>query len=481
MICFKKNKKAKTVNYLLSFLLLSLIIISCSLKTQKKPTLQTDNNGYAVLSDEQVENIVKRAYQYIALYNVNNKFAITQGGWNTLYADTQLKDHTMQDIARPNNDSFYASIMLDLRKDAYVVNLPRFNSKYVSLMVTAYDHYVHVPKSTRLNDFQKEEKIVFYSERTENYNGEAIEGVDEIFEANGDFISVIFRIMPHANEAEIHAKIIDQMSQISMSSLSEYQGNTAIKEDQVDFPEVGETDFDIFENNFLEVMQFIFNHLSFDPNIEMDKQVLACFEPLGIVPGKKYDPHTSIKINGKQFRAMAEKVHRENLNHLSDPNMAINLGPRIFRPKGETDLEAILAVSVIGPIGLPLVEAYYPSINTTNGDQMNAKHDYIIKMTKDELPPAIAFWSLTLYDKANGFFIPNKYKKYSVGENAGMKLNKDGGIEIYVAAEQPAGVPLENWLPINRGDEDLDIILRVYVPELDKLPEWTPPLAQLIK
>ncbi len=35
----------------------------------------------------------------------------------------------------------------------------------------------------------------------------------------------------------------------------------------------------------------------------------------------------------------------------------------------------------------------------------------------------------------------------SVGENAGMKLDEEGGIEIYVAAEKPKGVPEENWLP----------------------------------
>ena len=50
-----------------------------------------------------------------------------------------------------------------------------------------------------------------------------------------------------------------------------------------------------------------------------------------------------------------------------------------------------------------------------------------------------------------------------------MKLNADGGIDVYVAAEQPEGVPAENWLPINRQDENLDIILRIYVPDVKKL------------
>ena len=31
------------------------------------------------LTDAQVENIVRRSYQYVALYNVNNKFAMDPG------------------------------------------------------------------------------------------------------------------------------------------------------------------------------------------------------------------------------------------------------------------------------------------------------------------------------------------------------------------------------------------------------------------
>jgi hypothetical protein len=114
------------------------------------------------LSDEQVENIVKRSYQYVAMYNVNNKFAQKQGGWNSCDADTRLKDHTMREIARPNNDTLYISCLLDLRKDPVILEMPAFDSKYVSLMVTGYDHYVNIPMATRLGDFRKTEKMLLY-------------------------------------------------------------------------------------------------------------------------------------------------------------------------------------------------------------------------------------------------------------------------------------------------------------------------------
>ena len=120
----------------------------------------------------------------------------------------------------------------------------------------------------------------------------------------------------------------------------------------------------------------------------------------------------------------------------------------------------------------------YPPVVTSDGIPMNAQNDYVIRMKREELPPTIAFWSLTLYDTKNGFFIPNEHKKYSVGEKAGMKLNADGGIEIYVSAEKPVGVPAENWLPINRIDQGMDIILRVYAPDLEKIKTWQAPKAE---
>ena len=138
----------------------------------------------------------------------------------------------------------------------------------------------------------------------------------------------------------------------------------------------------------------------------------------------------------------------------------------------------MLLPSVVDPIRQPAKEAMCPAIVTKDGAPMNAQHDYIIRMTKDELPPADAFWSCTLYDTENGFFISNDHKKYSVGENGGMKLNKDGGIEIYVASEKPEDVPTENWLPLNRGDYGIDVVLRLYVPDLEKFKSWTVPKAE---
>jgi len=271
------------------------------------------------------------------------------------------------------------------------------------------------------------------------------------------------------------------MQSVKAVTLTEFTTGRAKPATPVDFPNVGKTDADIFGNNLLQVMQFVFNHTTFDPDNELDQAVLAAYRPFGIAPGQPWDPAKADLIDGKRIRAAVEKLTPQQLALAVDPEFASQIGSELFKRKGKTSLEALLFQSVIGPIGMPAKEAMYPSIATTDGKPMNCMHDYVIRMSKDQLPPAKAFWSFTLYDTANGFFIPNDRKKYSVGENAGMKLDPDGGIAIYVAAEKPEGVPVENWLPIKRGDEDIDLILRIYVPDLEAVKTWEAPKAQRIQ
>ncbi len=433
------------------------------------------------LTDEDVDNLVKRSYQYVAMYNVNNKAALKQGGWNSCDADTALKDHTMQDIARPNNDTLYVSCVLDLRNDPVVLEMPAIDSDYVSLMVTGYDHYVNVPMASRLGDFKKPEKMLFYTARTEGYKGEPVEGVDRIFESTGDFTSAILRVMPHAKDQERFKRITGQMEQVKVTTLSQFRGGAATPVDETELPAVGERDADIFENNLLEVMQFVFNHTTFDPSDELDNAVLTAYKPLGVVPGQPHDPAKAAEIDGAKIRKASERIFAEEMSRTTDKEFAKKELFDKFLTKGDMALELLLYQSVLGPIGLPATEAVYPGVTTADGKPLNANNDYVIRMAADEMPPTEVFWSMTLYDLNNGFFIPNDHKKYSVGENAGMKLDEKGGIEVYVAAEKPEGVPEENWLPISRKDEDMDIVLRVYVSDLEKMKTWQAPKAEKLE
>ncbi|MDH4031972.1 MAG: DUF1214 domain-containing protein, partial [Chromatiales bacterium] len=268
--------------------------------------------------------------------------------------------------------------------------------------------------------------------------------------------------------------------QVKLTTLSEFKGGKAKPIDDIKFPAVGEKDADIFANNLLEVMQFVVNHTTLDPADELDRELLAAYAPLGVVPGQAYDPAKVGTTDGPRLRKVVEKIIPAELAKATDPEFVKKNLNSLAQPKGKMTSELLLFQPIIGPIGLPAAEALYPAIATTDGRPMNAQNDYVIRMSADEMPPAKAFWSVTLYDTENGFFIPNEQKKYSVGENAGYKLDNDGGIEIHIAAEKPEGVPEENWLPINRKDESIDVILRVYVPDLEKMKTWKPPKAEVV-
>ena len=451
----------------------------------------------ATLDDAQVENIVRRSYQYIAMYNVINNFALDEynpmstGGWNKTYVPTALADHTVRAIARPNNETLYVATLLDLRSDPVVVHYPAFDSKFVSLETSAYDHYCDIPLSTTKGDFKKPVTMLYYTERTKGYSGEPVKGVDKYMKMSGDFAIAFLRIMPHAAEPERLKKNLATMKEVTAKTLSEYLGKPAKPVEKIRFPAFGR-DADVFEKNGRYVMQFVFNHTTYDPNDEMDQAVLAAQKPLGEEPGQFFNIanqatvgspaiqwESEIKLDesdGKKFREVAEKIAQESLAIWNSPDNPYLFD--VFKPKGKMKLEPMVVQSAVGPIGNPADQAMYPGIVTSDGEPMNAMNDYVIRMSKDQLPPALAFWSATLYDSKNGFFIPNDRKKYSVGENGGMKLDDDGGIAIYVAAEKPEGVPEGNWLPINRQDQGLDIIMRVYQPDLEKMKTWQPPKAE---
>ena len=151
--------------------------------------------------------------------------------------DTELKDHTLKLIARPNNDSLYITCMLDLRKEPVILDMPAFDSKYVSLMVTGYDHYVNIPMSTRQGDFTKPEKMLFFTERTEGYEkGEQVEGIDRYLRGHRGFLSAVFRVMPHANEPERFERIKEQMQSVELLTLSELRGGSPSRSTTSTFP-----------------------------------------------------------------------------------------------------------------------------------------------------------------------------------------------------------------------------------------------------
>jgi len=362
--------------YLFLALLFYLSLVGCKSDNHTyKSDGQTQSQINAIeLSDAEIENIVRRSYQYVSMYNVNNKGALdtnnpfNTGGWNKTFVQTELLDHTAKLIARPNNDTLYVLNSLDLTVEPIILEAPAFDSNYASLQTTGYDHYVNIPLSSSRKDFDKPTRILFYTARTPNYKGEAVDGVDKVVELDSDFVAAVYRVMPHSSEPQRLAKIREAVKQVKIIGLSQFLGGEKIANTTTEtFPAFGRTDADVFENNLLEVMQFVFNHNTFDPENPLDNALLAAYKPLGIVPGQSFDAGKVAKIDGKKFRQISEQVKAQALADMANPQFIAANFDKIFKPKGEMELDILVFQSVVGPAGQPFSEATYPPVLSADG------------------------------------------------------------------------------------------------------------------
>jgi len=79
-------------------------------------------------------------------------------------------------------------------------------------------------------------------------------------------------------------------------------------------------------------------------------------------------------------------------------------------------------------------------------------------------PETTRFWSLTAYTPQAIELIPNDINRYEIASYSGAQLNPDGSLSIYMATELPDNVPVENWLPVGKGQ--FNVVLRDYGPPL---------------
>ena len=99
---------------------------------------------------------------------------------------------------------------------------------------------------------------------------------------------------------------------------------------------------------------------------------------------------------------------------------------------------------------------------------------YTLNFAADSLPPAEAFWSVTVYD-ANGNLVTNAEGRYSVSSSRPLELvyEPDGSVNIIFSRNGP-GDPNSNWLALPFGG--FSAYLRMYVPDQAAQDRtWTPP------
>jgi hypothetical protein len=139
--------------------------------------------------------------------------------------------------------------------------------------------------------------------------------------------------------------------------------------------------------------------------------------------------------------------------------------------------------AVDGIYGNSKDEAVYPGyLVDSAGQKLNcAQARYTLRFAPGELPPAIAFWSLTMYELPSRLLVANPLNRYLI--NSPMLPNlirdDDGGLTLHIQNESPGPEKEPNWLPAPKGP--FMVALRLYWPKPAALSgAWQkPPLIKV--
>ena len=205
-----------------------------------------------------------------------------------------------------------------------------------------------------------------------------------------------------------------------------------------------------------------------------DWSIVARMKRIGLEPGKSFD---------------TSKVSRDVLTRGASAGLKLmqEKGPTLARITNgwqmNTDTMGVygnfyLKRAIVAMMGLGAnqpEDAIYPlNVGDADGKPVMAENNYVLHFSKEELPPADAFWSLTMYD-AEGFQVANPLNRFAIGDRDSLKFNADHSLDLYVQHQSPGPDKESNWLPAPDTGK-LGLTLRLYAPRPEVVNGgWNPP------
>ncbi|MCB9689460.1 MAG: DUF1254 domain-containing protein [Alphaproteobacteria bacterium] len=191
--------------------------------------------------------------------------------------------------------------------------------------------------------------------------------------------------------------------------------------------------------------------------------------PFGVGPGL----HPSEEITDPATLDLLEQVTVEGLAQiLAETESYKNWIPELHAGRFDGDLLHRAAWCSDGWVTQEPIEAVYTRSRLFDGAKV-----LMLRMEPSQLPPAGAFWSVSVYDE-DSHPIANAQERYSVqSTDPTLKFGPKGGVEIRFASTWPGGPP-ENWLPVD-GSRLYNVFIRAYIPGESILDgTWRPPDLQ---
>jgi len=432
------------------------------------------------VSEEEAREIGIEAYHYLyplVLMHVTRRVSTNY----PLGVGPEGVFHHMREYSsagfRPNFDTLYSMAWLDLTKGPYVISVPDTHDRYYVLAIHDMWTDVFASLGTRTSGTAAGHFAIV----PRGWNGTVPFGMERI-EAPTTHVWITVRTQTHGPKdyALVHKLqdgfIATPLSQWGRSALPRAQKiGPAVDVETAPMDQVDAMSPATFFNCAADLMTIETPHLT-------DWPILARMRKIGLEPGKPFHLKRAPAAVQTALAVALEEGHKQMTAKVPTIAKVVNgwqMNTGTIGAYGNHYLKRAI-VAMIGLGALPPEDLISP-VNITASDDTpaNGAGRYIIHFGKDELPPARAFWSITMYD-GEGFPVRNPISRYAVGDRDGLKFNSDGSLDIYIQGERPTADKMSNWLPSPSGP--MGIVMRLYSPRPEALDgRWAPPVLQLLK
>lgn len=369
-------------------------------------------------------------------------------------------------VVTPNSDTPYSFLIMDLRAEPMVVTLPPIaKDRYYSLqLVDLYSHNIDY-LGTREDGNDGGRFLI----AGPDWSGETPDGIKRVVRIPTQLMFSQFRTQL------LDADDIEQVKKIQAGykaePLSAYLGQPAPPAPpKLDFPPITRETAD---RDFFKYANYL---LQFAPPLENEEELRRNFERIGVKAGASWPP-TGLASSLLSEVEAGKQAAKDELNQavLKLTTSAGLFGtPQAMAGKYRERALGALA----GLYGNTTEEALYPAYMTdASGQPFDASmHDYAMRFAPGQLPPANAFWSVTMYDGKTRFLVENPLDRYLINSVMlpGLKKDADGGITLYLQRESPGADLESNWLPAPDGP--MGVVMRLYLPKPEAIDgSWKPP------
>lgn len=436
------------------------------------------------LTPAEAKAIAKEAYIYgyplVDSYRINHSYFVAEGGpefkapWNRLNNTARVYTPDDKAIQTPNSDTPYSQLGMDLRAEPLVLTVPPIEKgRYFSIqLIDAYTfNFDYIGSRTTGNDGGH------FLVAGPAWKGEAPKGITKVFRSETDFAWALYRTQL------FDAADIDRVKAVqtgyNVQPLSTFLG-TALPPPapKVDFRPPLSVEAQRNSPQFFDVLNFVLTYCPTDPS---EVAIRERFSRLGIGAGRRFVPADlpapilqAVQDGMADAWAEFAAFKKDQIDTLK-----VTSGD-FFGTRGYLRNNYLyrMAGAVLGIYGNSKQEAMYPAymVDSTGAALDGSKNAYTIRFAPDQLPPANAFWSLTMYELPSSLLYANGLNRYLINSPMlpNLKRDPDGGVTLYVQHEAPSSEFQSNWLPAPANN--FWAVLRIYWPKESALEgTWKQP------